>query len=194
MKLWLQVATAREVFVFHVKNFATGVQVGAHPSIIEKALQPLMPLFTSEILFKVGVGVDGDVSLLTKFAQNLTCRCEHVLRLYPTGFQVLDFLLKLLCPLGMFSGQHTTCAPTTVVPALEAVCSAPGFYHFAAVVGVLASIMSAPQCRTYTVHEFIARHQLSRERRYVWFCQILQLKHRDSTIDQIPVCSGDSMT
>lgn len=66
--------------MFHVKHFATGVKVGADKGTVERALQPLLPLFTSGNVFKVGVGIQGDVSLLERFTTNLQCRCvKHVL-------------------------------------------------------------------------------------------------------------------
>lgn len=72
--LWLQVATSTEVYVFHVKHFAPGVKVGADLRTVERALRPLLPLLTSSAVFKVGVGVVGDVSLLQRFVRDLECR------------------------------------------------------------------------------------------------------------------------
>ena len=76
----VQVATSTEVYVFHVKHFARGVRVGAAMEVIERALEPLSPLLTSSAVFKVGVGVLGDVSLLQKFSRTLTCRCALLVR------------------------------------------------------------------------------------------------------------------
>lgn len=92
-KRWLQVATATEVYVFHVKHFTPGVMVGASAEIIARSLQPLLPLFTSKHVFKVGVGVQGDVTLLKRFSSNLQCQYVNT-HFYPA---CLLLFLSFMC-------------------------------------------------------------------------------------------------
>lgn len=78
---------------------APGVKVGADASVVARALEPLLPLFASSHVFKVGVGVQGDVSLLQKFSQNLECRCvRQVCKRVPpcTGATLFELACSLL--------------------------------------------------------------------------------------------------
>lgn len=75
----VQVAMADAVYVFQVKHFEPGVRPGAPNRVVKRALEPLLPLFESKTLYKCGVGVDGDVQLLQKFAPEFMYQCVSLI-------------------------------------------------------------------------------------------------------------------
>jgi hypothetical protein len=111
----VQVATAREVFIFHVKHLGKGVNPGAPPEVIAQALKPLNPLFAAHWLHKCAVGAAGDVAKLKEY--NPECKYECALAL-------------TLCTLQhacLFVARHVAscspCSPRTILA-----CSSVGRY------------------------------------------------------------------